>query len=148
MTINERLQPNSSVMLELASDFRAVLESLDWGCIGKSGEFPKGCCHYASGFLIDFLESRGVVGARLVRGHYEPDIDNAAHYWVEVSGLAIDVTADQFSFCDEPVIVQPASEWHEPNFSFARMDVDRTYHSSNPQLCALRISLEENLTRG
>ncbi|WP_322617479.1 hypothetical protein [Pseudomonas sp. BIC9C] len=54
--------------------------------------FPGGCCGNCSEILGDYLISRGLAQAELVRA----DKGGKSHAWIEVGNLVIDVTGDQF----------------------------------------------------
>ncbi|HCF2447005.1 TPA: hypothetical protein NIA45_004673 [Pseudomonas aeruginosa] len=55
--------------------------------------FPAGCCGNSSEILGDYLISRGLAKAKLVRANRGDE----SHAWIEVGTLVIDVTGDQFA---------------------------------------------------
>jgi hypothetical protein len=89
----------------LATAFRKALEKGDhkaWGDTWK--EFPRGVCGNASEILGRFLRERMgdkptyVCGVRCL-----DDTPEASHGWLEINGLIVDITADQFG--GPPVVV-------------------------------------------
>ena len=64
--------------------------------------FPKNSCESASYFLGAFLAQRFPDKEFLVVHGYKHSSDES-HYWVEVEGKVIDITADQFSNISQPI---------------------------------------------
>lgn len=57
--------------------------------------FPNGCCGWASLFIGRYLASRGIVSIRVnaTKGRKH----SLSHEWIEVDGIVLDITLDQFS---------------------------------------------------
>ena len=90
-------------------EFRAVLDEIDWSKmpIGFNG-FPRGTCGDISDILAEYLYSIGFSNITYVCG----ERNGGSHAWLEISGLAIDITADQFDDVNEPVLIQNPKIWH------------------------------------
>src|SRR6185295_13511874 len=80
--------------------------------------FPSGCCKVASLLLLQWLHDKegvrdgfGVAWAR--RPNPRTPGTDATHFWLEVGGVIIDITADQFDDCGESVHVSQDRDWHD-----------------------------------
>lgn len=101
-------------LIQLATRFRAAVEHV----IRTSGapmhieRFPRACCGITSELMGDYLNTLGL-------GEFEYICsmkNDASHAWLEVSGLIVDITGDQFPgrppiYVDKPDIWY--SEWEE-----------------------------------
>lgn len=124
-------------VLALAAAFRAAILRADTGRLPLTlHNFPSGACGDASLLLAQFLNDSGLGAALYVwglRGRY-------SHAWLELDGLIVDITADQFAgdpeamlFLGEPpqaaygVIATVNHTWHSQfedlNRRAARIDV-------------------------
>lgn len=80
---------------EIAARFRLAIEArqrtlrLSW----LRDNFPTGCCREASDMLGTLLRERYGIEAAVVLG----EIDDHSHAWLEIDGLIVDITADQFA---------------------------------------------------
>lgn len=78
----------------------------DEGILFHFQPFPRGWCGCVS----------RVLGAFLVEKYPEEKFDyvcgrrNGTHAWIEHNGIVLDITADQFEDCNEPIIVKPYKE--------------------------------------
>lgn len=81
-------------------------------------QFPVGCCKTASlllaRYLVRELRFRPVSFVSALDHYRQPT--PVSHLWLEYSGILIDITADQFSGIDEPVIVTDDRSWHDNTF--------------------------------
>lgn len=95
---------------KLARRFRAALENCDPTKlpIGLQA-FPSGACADASLLLAKYLQEKGEGKAEYVSGND----GNQTHAWLELGGITIDITADQFNRSIDPVIVSTNSSWHQ-----------------------------------
>ncbi len=99
---------------ELRSDairFRSELNKIDWNKPGLSNcsKFPRGVCGTASDVLAEYLYDLGYSNIQYVYGMVgETD---CSHAWIEICGVAVDVTSDQFDVHSEGVIVKNAVEF-------------------------------------
>ena len=107
--------------------FRKRLEAAD-----RSGlhitlhRFPVGSCGVASEILAQVLRKRWPEAKlMLVRGELRRGGELWSHAWLELDGITIDITADQFG--REPVIVARESAWHE-----ALLEVEREPSTFDP----------------
>jgi hypothetical protein len=69
--------------------------------------FPSECCDFATWICLLFFHANGFEGLRDLRAHVSA---SDKHRWLEVDGLTVDITADQFG--QAAVIVSPDSAWH------------------------------------
>ena len=96
-------------MVEECTKFRLAVEEckdnigIDW-----FKDFPLGCCQDASLMLALYLHRKGFGVAELVSGSKGRN----SHAWLELDGLIIDITADQFKEGKEKVIISKKSEFH------------------------------------
>jgi hypothetical protein len=117
-----------SSVLELAHGFRSAVEAV----IKTSGapmhiqRYPHGCCGIISELMGDYFNTLDIGEFLYVCGMK----DGASHAWLEVGGLIVDITGDQFPgrpsiYVDEPDAWY--SEWeqdikhpaiHEPSAFF------------------------------
>ncbi|WP_421353406.1 hypothetical protein [Aeromonas veronii] len=94
-----------------ASDFRLALERLDWGSMPANfRQFPAGTCGDISDILAEYLYKQGINDIDYVSGSAD---NQQSHAWLEVSRYIIDITADQFPDCSDPVIVTDDHSWHQ-----------------------------------
>ncbi len=71
-------------------------------------KFPTGCCGDASDILGKWLSSNGVVGLKYVHGCRE----EVSHGWLELNGVIIDITSDQFADGCGAVFFDANSDFH------------------------------------
>ncbi len=91
------------------SDFRGALDRLDWFSMpGDFRKFPLGTCGAISDILAEYLYKQGIQEIEYVSGKHRQN----SHAWLEIAGYIIDITADQFPDCNEPVIVTDDHTWH------------------------------------
>lgn len=98
-----------SAALELATSFRLAV-----GIVVETGDvpmhiqgFPRGCCGIISELMGDYLNTVGLGEFFYVCGMK----DGASHAWLEVDGLIVDITGDQFP--DRPSIyVDTPDAWY------------------------------------
>lgn len=85
---------DESRLVELVGSFRAAILRTEKSKLPISlSEFPVGSCGDASLLLARFLQEHGFGKASYVCGHLGP----YSHAWLELDGLLIDITADQFA---------------------------------------------------
>ncbi|MCS4285754.1 hypothetical protein M2396_004058 [Pseudomonas sp. BIGb0278] len=98
-----------SAALELATSFRLAVEIVvETGNVPMHIRgFPRGCCGIISELMGDYLNTVGIGEFFYVCGMK----DGASHAWLEVDGLIVDITADQFP--DRPAIyVDKPDSWY------------------------------------
>lgn len=88
-------------------------------------EFPLGTCDYTSSLLGQYLfNHHGLIGIRAVKGCTDTDTDyGRGHVWLELDGLIIDITADQFDDFSQKVYIDKDRSFHsqfegQKDFSF------------------------------
>ena len=139
-----------------AKNFRKAILNIppDNFRFGIFGYYPWNCCEWTSLLLAKYLiEYKEYEDISLLRGEnkYKKSI---RHVWLEVNGVTVDITANQFSSTNKTVIVDISSEWHQkrydvfktetPNISFH----DFHKHSKEELLHDYRLILDKlNIAR-
>jgi hypothetical protein len=98
-----------SAALELATSFRLAVETVvQTGNVPMHIQgFPRGCCGITSQLMGDYFNTLGIGELFYVCGMKE----GASHAWLEVDGLIVDITGDQFS--DRPgIYVDKPDAWY------------------------------------
>jgi len=72
------------------------------------GGFPMGTCGPVSELLGRYLIEAGFADVMYICGEKR---GHGSHAWVEVSGVVLDITGDQFG--QPPVVVVTTSLWHD-----------------------------------
>lgn len=110
---------------QLATQFRNAIEkALAAGEFNKEivlRQFPSGCCGDASDLLGQFLLEHGWSSIYVNGTFYYEDQEfkSCTHTWLKVDGLVVDITGDQFKYCENllffsrPVYVGNPGEFHE-----------------------------------
>ena len=103
-------QDTYNLILEECKQFRLSIEE----CKNKIGldwfkDFPNGCCGDTALLLGKYLHEKGFGIPYYVSGW----MGKKSHAWLELDGLIIDITADQFENISETVIVVRESDFHE-----------------------------------
>lgn len=87
---------------KIATGFRRAMEAnrgeAHPRCLQVLGDFPRSCCHHACRFLARHLHELGFLAAEGRGGLL--DGDGVRHNWIEVDGIVVDITADQFRCID------------------------------------------------
>ncbi len=93
-------------ILEHAKHFRRCLEELHprLGVVFK--RFPNAACGDSSNLLGEWLTEQGISGLEYVCGELH------GHAWLELDGLIIDITLDQFEGHTEKVYVSEDRSFH------------------------------------
>ena len=71
-----------------------------------NSKFPHDCCKSASWMLGHHLSNNGFENIQYANGHRSEE----SHGWLEIEGVIVDITADQFADEDRPVIVARSDE--------------------------------------
>lgn len=102
------MQANTLNLALVAHAARDVLEaySSDSPDVMFNG-FPRGACGATSDLIGRYLNEAYQLKAQLVSGRR---VDGAIHTWLNVCGIIVDITADQFG--RSAVIVTRQSAWH------------------------------------
>src|SRR4051812_3786139 len=88
----------------LAKKVRSVMETMPddkWLC--SFGGFPNGQCGDASMVLGAVFADHDIAGFQYVCGWRGKPGKKVSHGWLQRGGLVVDITADQFDECDDPV---------------------------------------------
>lgn len=126
----------------LARDFRIAIERSRPHLTSHSlQEFPRGACGDVSDMFGVFLQKKGFANVTYVAGERgsNKDGDWTTHAWLEVDGITVDISADQFSDAPNSIIVERESEWHD---SFER--IKQRSPGSCPPLEEFKIALDED----
>jgi hypothetical protein len=100
-----------SEIREISVLFRNALEKLPIEKFPESSFFncfPRGCCGDSSHLLAKYFKD-----ANLKPYYVCGWMGRQSHAWIELDGLIIDITADQFDEITEGVIVTNDSEFHK-----------------------------------
>lgn len=84
-------------------------------------DFPVGQCGRTSDMLAQFLIDNGISSIRYMNGTYYNENGSVmqSHSWLVVENMIIDITADQFQYCTEPlrnnipVYIGPTNEFYQ-----------------------------------
>jgi hypothetical protein len=97
-------------LVEIVERFRSAADEVvdAGGAPGHMSGFPRGCCGAMSDMLGEYLNSSGIGVFLYVRANREM----ASHAWVELDGIIIDITADQFQG-RQRVYVGEADDWYK-----------------------------------
>lgn len=101
---------------QLATDFRAAIEATRAAKLpGALPYFPEGACRLTSRLFAQYLSGRADTAAfrrsQLVSGVLRSSEHAAArHYWLEIDGAVVDLTADAFG--EAAVVVGPRTAFH------------------------------------
>lgn len=87
---------------DLILNFRRTMEHLNpsdfEGTSLSASEFPSACCDDSSQILAAYLSDNGFPGAILIRGKSGgKNGELQSHVWLDLDGLKVDITADQFN---------------------------------------------------
>jgi hypothetical protein len=107
--MNEQRQ---EIVCSLASRFRRAIERSNpaTSSLATLREFPRGACADASLLLAKYLQVNGCGQSVFVLGERRGD----RHAWLQLEGVTVDITADQFDDQEAGVIVAAESPWHCP----------------------------------
>ena len=102
-------------------------------------DFPRGCCGDTADLLGVYLEDLGMQDVRHVWAMH----GEVSHAWIEVNGIVVDITSDQFPEFTDSVVVADPSRWHENLTDRKCREVDRSNVSCNlaPALRAIEESI-------
>lgn len=73
--------------------------------------FPEGCCNWASRILGHFLKFERCTDALEILANRDGTEETDNHSWLEVDGMTIDLTCNQYTDCQH-IIIEESSEWH------------------------------------
>lgn len=111
------------MLRHLAADFRAAIERARAERLpGALPYFPDGACRVTSRLFAQHLGRRAAALGRpqLVSGILPRSESHARHFWVEVDGAVIDLTADPFG--EAAVVVGPRTAFHHSLTSLVAED--------------------------
>jgi hypothetical protein len=90
---------------------RAKVEDADAETLAFVWHWPRNCCDAPYLFILLYeLGFRQIVRKCADVSHYGRGFER--HVWIEVDGVIVDITADQFPDQVDRVIVSRSSEWH------------------------------------
>ena len=107
--------PTDEQLRQAATTFKAALDAIDrihWERV-FIGHYPHGACGHCAELLAQYLnEGYGVVPDYVCREFYGEDgTRETTHAWLELNGLILDISGDQFGW--PPVIVTRGSSLHD-----------------------------------
>ena len=76
-------------------------------------EFPRGCCSDSSQILSEIINRKLQLNSIVVSYDKGVSCHSDSHAWVELDGICIDITADQFCTGIKPVYVGEPTELHK-----------------------------------
>ena len=79
---------------------------------GNLARFPAQCCDHAMRILALHLSHLGFKELAKARGERRAGAVPDYHVWLVCQGVILDITADQFSEGQGPVVVTRRSSWH------------------------------------
>ena len=82
------------------------------------GGFPTGSCGCSADILAEYFISKGAKNIEYVYG----ERDGGSHGWLELDGLIIDITADQFEDGIESIFISYNRDFHEQFSPLERND--------------------------
>lgn len=112
-------------IVELATQFRNAIERAkaegEFDSDSIFSRFPRGCCGDATDLLGEFLLEYGIESYYVCGSRYFEDIEEGpqSHAWLDVDGLIVDITGDQFSDrfsyynYDKKVYVGTGDDFHD-----------------------------------
>lgn len=93
----------------LAATFRRAIEECDPRDLPIALQhFPRGACDDASLLLAEYLFRQGLPRAQRISGNR----GQQTHVWLELGGMTIDITADQFDDYPGTRFVLSEATWH------------------------------------
>ena len=98
-----------TVLVHKARQVRSYVETIGRQKTELFRDFPAGACGNISGILGALLKEDIVGEIEYVWG----DRDGKSHGWLEIDGIVVDITSDQFSDGLNPVYVGPVTAFHE-----------------------------------
>lgn len=109
--LNQEFAPLVDAIIE----FRSMIEHTDFSVMPIASNFlrfPKGCCGDTSVLLWKYLQIK--FNGRFDRYiKYKCGIKKQSHAWLEYQdGIIIDITADQFSDINEPVVITTDNRYY------------------------------------
>jgi len=97
----------------VALAFRSAFEGVELhDAPGSLPIFPQGCCSWATWMLGHYLKLELSLDPQEIEAQRTDDGGQCAHAWLGVSGLTVDITADQFPDGPARVVVAAISPWH------------------------------------
>jgi hypothetical protein len=122
---------------QLASAFRKAIEEAKHDFPDylkrKFASFPEQTCGHASTLLALYLMERGFNEVQQVFNGCRGKNCDESHAWLEVGGLIVDITADQFSDRIEPVVVTRDHTWHSEFYGEIREPAIRHFDSHSTE---------------
>lgn len=97
----------------IATAFRSAFESVQLNdAPGFIPHFPEGCCNWAAWMLGHYLKFELSLDPKEIQGERFDDEGHCVHAWLSVSGLTVDITADEFQDGPADVVATASSPWH------------------------------------
>ena len=112
---------NIQQITQLAKKFREAIlafprSAFPWNSSMGISKFPSGCCGDTSQTLATYIFAETGLICSYVHGQYGGiEGELGSHAWLEIDGLVIDITADQFNkrgYDLAEIYVGPRTEWY------------------------------------
>lgn len=105
---------------------------------GRLDRFPSGCCgltcRVMGPWLLETISQFQYDDYEYVCGY----IGKNSHAWLEVKGIIVDITADQFDGVEEKVIVTESKDFHSQFTSITRHKISLSDIEKYPENLLLR----------
>ncbi|MEE2602551.1 MAG: hypothetical protein VX595_05740 [Pseudomonadota bacterium] len=120
-----------------------------WNSSMGISQFPSGCCGDASQTLATYLHSELGIVCDYVHGEKGgKNNEIGSHAWLEIEGIVIDITADQFNdrgYNLHNVYVGPKTDWYESFETSVTKDGRHTSLSDKGSLEAVYAAISQKL---
>nr|WP_320015057.1 hypothetical protein [uncultured Desulfobacter sp.] len=138
-TFENRLKPSEKEIESIkkhVAKARKILERHNKKLSGTFfGNFPCGACGNTSDILSKWLQSKGFKNIKYVSGQR----GNTSHGWLEIEGIIIDITSDQFEDGLGDVYIGTNRIFHDTflNQRFSDPDIAPTVEWTYSKFCDL-----------
>lgn len=113
----EELRQILTTLREAIENFDGIPVSDEWDeeINYRFKNFPSQSCEEASSYLANILKFKfDYDDVRIVRGNLKGGW--GYHTWIKLNDIDLDITANQFDNCDQDIIVERNSKFHQDNF--------------------------------
>jgi len=121
-------------LTNIANQFRKKFESTDLSqAPGFLSGFPEGCCSWATWMIGHYLKFELMENVLEIQGERFSDDGTDNHAWLDVGGIIVGITSDEFNDSEERIIVSNNSDWHTGWTIINTAEIERieTYNQIN-----------------